>query len=180
MFESSIDDYHLNENHPDSAKNTMKIRLLLTFVELALGFVSPSFAEQEDKVDPQIAVQIRALASKYDAAFNRNDAAAVAALYTEDVVFKTPNGTFNGRQAIEQLFAKHYFEESHSRNAVTTVEEAIADGNEVRATGRWSDTFVDASSGTLNADGTFSWVLVHEGDTWRIRESSFDITNLRE
>ena len=179
MFESSIDDYHLNENHPDSAKNTMKIRLLLTFVELALGFVSPSFAEQEDKVDPQIAVQIRALASKYDAAFNRNDAAAVAALYTEDVVFKTPNGTFNGRQAIEQLFAKHYFEESHSRNAVTTVEEAIADGNEERATGRWSDTF-EASSETLNADGTFSWVLVHEADTWRIRGSTFEIINLRQ
>jgi nuclear transport factor 2 (NTF2) superfamily protein len=52
-------------------------------------------------------VQIRALASKYDAAFNRNDAAAVAALYTEDVVFKTPNGTFNGRQAIEEHFAKY-------------------------------------------------------------------------
>jgi hypothetical protein len=47
---------------------------------LAIGFVSPTFAQQEDKVDPQIAVQIRALAFKYDAAFNRNDAAAVAAL----------------------------------------------------------------------------------------------------
>ena len=47
--------------------------------------------------------------------------------------------------------------------------EIIADGNEVRATGIWSDTFEDASSGTVNADRTFSWVLVHEGDTWRIR-----------
>jgi ketosteroid isomerase-like protein len=31
------------------------------------------------------------LASKYDAAFNRLEAAAVATLCTEDVVFKTPD-----------------------------------------------------------------------------------------
>ena len=156
------------------------MRSMVALIGLAIGFVSPTLAQQKNTVDPQTAVQICALASKYDAAFNRGDAAAVATLYTEDVFFKTPNGTFNGRQAIEELFAKHYFEESHSRNTVTTVTKVIADGNELRATGRWSDTFVDASSGTLNADGTFSWVLVHEGDTWRIRESSFDITNLRE
>jgi ketosteroid isomerase-like protein len=66
-------------------------------------------------------VQIRVLASKYDAAFNRDDAPAVAALYTEDVAFNTPNGTFKGQQAVEELFAKHYFDKSHSRNSITTV-----------------------------------------------------------
>ena len=158
----------------------MKMRLVVAFIGLAIGFVSATLAQQKNTVDPQTALQIRTLASKYDAAFNRHDAAAVATLYTDDVVFETPNGTFNGRQGIEELFAKHYFEESHSRNAVTTVKEVIADGNEVRATGIWSDTFEDASSGILNADGTFSWVLVDEGDTWRIRESTFEITNLSQ
>jgi uncharacterized protein (TIGR02246 family) len=156
----------------------MKIRLLVVFIGLAIGFVPATLAQQNNRVDPQTAQQIRALASKYGA-FNRHDAAAVATLYAEDVVFKTPNGTFNGRQAIEELFSKHYFEESHSRNSVTTVKEVIANGNEVRATGRWNDTFEDTSSGTLSADGTFSWVLVHEGNTWRIRESTFEIINLR-
>jgi uncharacterized protein (TIGR02246 family) len=158
----------------------MKLHLIIALAGSAIGLTLPAFAQQKDTVNPKIAQQIRALASKYDAAFNRDDAAAVATLYTEDVVFKTPNGTFNGRQAIEELFAKHYFEESYSRNAVTTVKKVIADGNEVRATGTWSDTFEDASSGTLNADGTFSWVLVQEGDTWRIRGSTFEITNLRQ
>lgn len=158
----------------------MKMRLVVAFIGLAIRFVPAVLAQQKNTVDPQTVLQIRALASKYDAAFNRHDAADAATLYTEDVVFKTPNGTFNGRQAIEELFAKHYFEESHSRNAVTTVKEVIADANEVRATGIWSDTFEDASSGTLNADGTFSWVLVPEGDAWRIRESTFEITNLRQ
>jgi uncharacterized protein (TIGR02246 family) len=166
------------DEKPCCPRETMKMHLVVAFIGLANGFVPATLAQQKDTVDPQTAVQIRALASKYDAAFDRQDAAAVATLYTQDVVFKTPNGPFNGRQAIQELFAKRYFEESHSRNAVTTVEEVIADGNEVRATGIWSDTFEDASSGTLNADGTFSWVLVHEGDTWRIRESTFEITNL--
>jgi uncharacterized protein (TIGR02246 family) len=157
----------------------MKTRLIVAIIGLAAGFVPPTLAQQENAVDPQTVEQVRALASKYDAAFNKDDAPALATLYTEDVVFKTPNGTFDGRQAVEELFAKHYFEESHSRNAVTSVKEVIADSNEVRVTGTWSDTFEDASSGTLNAEGTFSWILIHEGDTWRIRKSTFEITNLR-
>jgi uncharacterized protein (TIGR02246 family) len=158
----------------------MKMPLMVAIIGLAGGCFSPTLAQLKNTLYPQTAVQIRELASKYDAAFNRDDAPAVARLYTEDVVFKTPNGTFKGRQAVEELFAKHYFEESHSRNVVTKVKEVIADGNEVRVTGRWSDTFEDASSGTLNADGTFSWILVYDRDTWRIRESTFEITNLTQ
>jgi ketosteroid isomerase-like protein len=85
----------------------MKLHLIIALAGSAIGLTLPAFAQQKDTVNPKIAQQIRALASKYDAAFNRDDAAAVATLYTEDVVFKTPNGTFNGRQAIEELFAKH-------------------------------------------------------------------------
>jgi hypothetical protein len=88
--------------------------------------------------------------------------------------------TFHGRQAIEELYAKHYFGEVHSKNVVTVVNEAIAAGNELRATGTWSDTFEEPSAGTIHAEGTYSWVLFHEGDTWRIRESTYDITNMRQ
>ena len=62
---------------------------------------------------------------------------------------------------------------------VTVVNEAIAAGNEVHAAGTWSDTFEEPSTGTIHAEGTYSWVLLHEGDTWRIRESTYDITNMR-
>jgi uncharacterized protein (TIGR02246 family) len=73
---------------------------------LAIGFAVPVLAKEKDTADPQMAQQIRALAMKYDAAFNRNDPAAVAALYTEDAVFVTPQGTFYGPQAIEKRHAK--------------------------------------------------------------------------
>ena len=157
----------------------MKMRLLLALVGLAVSFAPPAFAQPKDKVDPETARQVRALASNYDAAFNRQDAVTVAGLYAEDAVFNTPEGTFQGRQQSKNSMQKHYFGEVHSKNFVTIVNEAIAAGNEVRATGTWSDTFEEPSTGTIHAEGTYSWVLVHDVDTLRIRESTYDITNMR-
>ncbi len=157
---------------------SMKIRFAIALAGLTISFAPPAFAQQNDRVDAETAQQVRALASNYDAAFNRQDAVTVAALYAEDAVFNTPEGTFHGRQAIEELYAKHYFGEVHSKNVVTVVNEAIAAGNEVRATGTWSDTFEEPSTGTIHAEGTYTWVLLHEGDTWSIRESTYDITNM--
>jgi hypothetical protein len=82
----------------------MKIRLLGALIGLAIGFAAPAFAQQKDTVDPQIVQQIRTLASKYDVAFNNNDAVAVAALYTEDGAHGW-HGTSHGRHAIEKSYA---------------------------------------------------------------------------
>jgi uncharacterized protein (TIGR02246 family) len=155
----------------------MKIRLVVALAGFAISFALPVFAQQKDSVDPKTAEQVRALAAKYDEAFNKNDAAAVAALYTEDAVFETPSGAFHGGDAIEEENAKHYFEQDHSKNLVTVVDEVIAVGNEVRVTGTWSNTFEEGS--TIHANGTYSWVLIHEGDSWKIRKSTFDMTNQR-
>jgi len=169
----------------------MKIRLLLALIGLAIGFILPTFAlagfaiglilptfaQEKDTVDPRVAEQVRALAAKYDEAFNRNDAVAVAALYTEDAVFETPSGAFHGREAIEEENAKHYFEQDHSKNLVTVVDEVVAVGNEVRSTGTWSNTFEEGA--TIHANGTYSWVLIHEGVSWKIRKSTFDMANQR-
>jgi hypothetical protein len=51
----------------------MKMRLLLALVGLAISFAGPAFAQEKDTVDPQIAEQVRALASKYDQAFNKSE-----------------------------------------------------------------------------------------------------------
>jgi len=135
----------------------------------------PAFAQ--DTVDPKIAQQIRVLAAKYDEAYNRNDAAAVAALYTEDAVLGSPHGTFHGRQAIEKIYEKHDFQAYHSKNMFTNVDRVIAVGNDVRVIGRWSDIFQQQGGGTIQADGHFSWVSTREGDTWKIRRDTHDITN---
>jgi hypothetical protein len=84
----------------------MKIRLAVVLVGLAISFVVPAFAQHKDTVDPQIEQQIGVLAAKYDATFNNHDAAAIAALYTEDG-FHVFHGKSHGRKAIEKVYAKY-------------------------------------------------------------------------
>jgi uncharacterized protein (TIGR02246 family) len=159
----------------------MKIRFLLALVGLAIGFAAPALAQLKDTVDPKTAQEIRALAMKYDAAFNNNDAAAVAALYTEDAVYVAHHGTFHGRQAIEKTYA-NYFQHWHSINHVSTVDRVIADGIDVRAFGTWSSTFQDTNGAPRKDRGHYRWLLVRKGDTWEIRtntnrSSNFNATN---
>jgi nuclear transport factor 2 (NTF2) superfamily protein len=78
----------------------MKIRLIVAILGLAISFAVPAFAQQKDTAASQIDEQI---VKKFDEAFNNGDAAAVAALYTEDAVQVTPQGPVFGREAIEKL-----------------------------------------------------------------------------
>ena len=71
----------------------MKIRLLLALVGLAISFALPTFAQQKNTPDPQLRQRLVALVKKYDDAFNKNDAAAVAANFTEDAVYRDGNRT---------------------------------------------------------------------------------------
>jgi uncharacterized protein (TIGR02246 family) len=151
----------------------MKILLPVALVGLAISLALPTSAQQKDTVDPKIAQQIRALAMKYDEAFNKNDAAALAAFYTDDGILVTPHGTFHGRQAIETDYAKHSFREWQATNQVTKVDRVIAVGNEVRSIGKWSCNFRTHAGNADRIQGHYSSVLVREGDTWRIRKYTY-------
>jgi uncharacterized protein (TIGR02246 family) len=156
----------------------MKMRLLVALAGLAIGLAVPTFAQEKDTVDPQTAQQIRALRIKFDEAFNRNDAAAVAALYAEDGVWVSlKNGAFHGRQVIEKAYAKYEFGPWHPSNLVGRVDRVIAVGNDVRAYGKWSETFRGTNGGPIDDEGYFWWVNVREGDTWKIRKSSSSESN---
>jgi uncharacterized protein (TIGR02246 family) len=149
----------------------MKIRFLLALVGLAIGFAAPALAQLKDTVDPKTAQEIRALAMKYDAAFNNNDAAAVAALYTEDALYVAHHGTFHGRQAIEKTYA-NYFQHWHSINHVSTVDRVIPVGNDLRAFGTWSSAFQDTNGAPKKDRGHYRWLLVRKSDTWKIRTNT--------
>ena len=61
--------------------------------------------QEKGTADPQTDQEIRALTKKYDDAFNKHDAAALASVFTEDAVQVAPEGLIYGRQAIEKKFA---------------------------------------------------------------------------
>jgi uncharacterized protein (TIGR02246 family) len=148
----------------------MKMRLVVVLVGLAIGFVLPTFAQEKETVDPQTVQQIRELATKYEEAFNKQDWAAVAALFTQDGSDVTPHdGVFHGRQAIEKHLARN-FQQWHSNNIFKTVDRVIAVGYEVHSFGRWDCAFKDDAFTNRHIEGHYLWVLVREGDTWKIRK----------
>ena len=150
----------------------MKIRLVVALAGLAMSFALPAFAQQKNTVDPKIEQQIRILAAKYDEAINKQDAAAVAALYAQDGVWVTHDGSFHGRQAIEKGYVQLDVKSWQIGSYITTVERVVAVGNEVRSTGRWSCVHKNWSGAPGTADGYYSWVIVREGDTWKIRKNT--------
>ena len=82
-------------------EKTMKNCLVILLAGWAIGVAVPAFAQQKDSVDLKIAHEIVAL-GKLAEAINKNDADAVAAVFTEDAVCVTPQGPIHGREAIKE------------------------------------------------------------------------------
>lgn len=104
-------------------------------------------------------------AKEYDEACSKNDASALAALFTEDAVQVVPEGVFYRREAIKKGYAELVFQ--HYNNHVLKVDRVIAVGNELCWMGEWS----------CNYDGTpihgyLSNVAVREDGAWKIRFST--------
>ena len=104
----------------------MKIRLLGALVGLLISFASPIFAQQKETVDPQTIEQLIAFGKKYDEAENNNDAASLAALFTEDAVLVTNTGPVYGRQAIEKWFTDDFQEWRHSNKLTKGDQNLLA------------------------------------------------------
>jgi ketosteroid isomerase-like protein len=158
----------------------MKIRLLLTLAGFAIGFVLPTFAQQKDTADARIAQQhdligdpkaldeFGVLATKQEEAFTNKDAAAVAALFTEDAVLVAPDGIFSGKQAIEKRY-----EDTFQRWPFTQFNDPRdchlkAIDNAVWSYGEWGGT-LQGEAGPVFVKGYFLAIYVREGDDWKMR-----------
>jgi ketosteroid isomerase-like protein len=167
----------MRQANQEHQQETMKIRLLLAFVGLAIGLTAPTLAQQKDTIDSQIAEQVT---KKIDEGFNSGDAAAVGALFTEDAVFVTPQGPIFGREAIEKLF-EGMFQQGHYSNHLNKDDQGSPHtigtaGNEVWRTGEWSSTLQGKSGGPIQLKGYWGAINVREGDTWKIRMLTFNVT----
>ena len=94
----------------------MKIRLLLVLVGLAISFAVPALAQEKTATPavpnpfqpipagPALVQQLEAINLKFDEAFNKHDATAVAAFYTENAILSSPLGNASGLPEIEKHF----------------------------------------------------------------------------
>jgi uncharacterized protein (TIGR02246 family) len=130
-------------------------------------------------VDPQIIEQLNAVGKKYDEAVNKNDAAAVAALYTEDAVFVGDSGPLYGRQAIEKFYADA-FKTLHPKNYISKKDQNsprfVGTADNVASNGEWSQTVQGETGEPIQIKGYWSALDTREGDAWKIRILTWNIT----
>jgi uncharacterized protein (TIGR02246 family) len=143
----------------------MKMRFLLTLVGLAFGSAVPALAQEQNTVNPEVRQQIEAVLVKFDEAFNKNDAAATAALFTQDAVHVirtwSEGGLASGQQAIEKRLAVEFA--SSPSNLSHKLLQVYAIGNDICAITEWSLPPVDTKG---HYEVT---IYVREADTWKIR-----------
>jgi ketosteroid isomerase-like protein len=100
--------------------------------------------KKKDLADPQKTQKMLAGAKAYAEAANNRDAAASAAFFTRDELFVTPDGPITGREAI-QKWHRDLFQWWRPENCISKVDGNAyhvigTAGNEVWATGQWSDS----------------------------------------
>jgi ketosteroid isomerase-like protein len=150
----------------------MEIRLIVALIGLAISFISPTFAQKEDTVDPQLRQMIDTFAKKYAEAVNNNDAATLATFYAEDGVFVTDKGLVYGRKAIEKFYSD-LFRNIHFSNYVSKADQysphiISSAGDRTWETGEWSCTIQVNSGPSMELKGYYSSIDTREGDDWKI------------
>jgi uncharacterized protein (TIGR02246 family) len=149
------------------------MKACLPLVWLAVSFALPTYAQQKDLADPQTTQKLLAAVKAVDDAVNNNDPVAMAALYTRDGVLVTEKGPIIGRQAIERWYTA-LWQSWHSTNRITKVDENAyhligTAGNEVWATGEFSEIGQGKTGEPIPIKGYFSAIYVREGDDWKKR-----------
>ena len=140
----------------------MKTRALLVLVGLALCFALPVLAEENDKVGLETRQQIEAVLKMREEAINKNDAAKVSALYTQEATsirsWESDGGLASGRQAIEKRYAAEFA--SSPGAFVDTLASVCPAGNEMCA-------ISEGSWGLWK--GYYVRIYVWDADSWKIR-----------
>jgi ketosteroid isomerase-like protein len=136
--------------------------------------------EQTNTSDPQLREQLDAKSKKFDEACDNKDAAAVAALFTEDAVLVNDTGPVYGRKAIEKSFAD-LFQKWSVSNHISKRDRYSPHiigtaGNEAWINGEWSLTLQGQNDGPYHLKGYWSSVDVREGDACKDRMQIWNIT----
>ena len=158
----------------------MRIRLVVAAVGLAISFALPTLAQQKDTPDPQLRQALLALAKKFEEAFLKGDAAAVASFFTEDAVLVNNSGPVYGREAIKKYYTD-LFQNVHFSNNVTTYDPNSphpigTDGKEMWENGAWSMTWQVKGGDPVHGKGYHASVAVLEGGALKKRMLVSNVT----
>ncbi len=144
----------------------MSRQIAFLIASLFLGMATSAVAQQNaSQTDQQAAREIHA---EFAAAFNRQDAAGVAALFSEDGVRVTPQGIIQGRAAIQKDADKRF--QARFRDLSVTPLIVRASSASIWEAGEWT-----MKIGDQPVRGYFAMTLVRDGDNFKIRDDTFNI-----
>ncbi len=139
----------------------MKIPLVITLVGLAVSLALPTIAQEQNAVDPEVRQQIEAVHMKLVEAQNKGDAAAIAALFTQDAVQVwygvSEGGLASGQQAIEKRYRVEFAAPSPLDSKIVQIYPI---GNDICAITEYK---------LMTWKGHAVTIYGREADTWKIR-----------
>ena len=144
----------------------MKIRLLFTLAALAIGLATPALAQLQNTVDPEVRQQIEAVTKRREEAFNKHDAAAYAAFYTEfaiDVWSWQAEGAAVGLPAIKKRYETHFASKPPPQSFKVVQVYAIA--NKICAVVDYTDHH------GAKGQALVIYVYVPDAEDWKVRLS---------
>jgi uncharacterized protein (TIGR02246 family) len=140
-------------------------------VAVVLAIVpSASASAQQSHLDTRR--QIEQLAATFSERYNKQDAAAIARMFTKDAVRVTSgiSGPSVGPQAIEETFKTQF--ESGFRHIDLVVDQVSPFGSDAAITVGTYQITGRGQGGPLKVDGRWTEVEVREGGVWKIRHSA--------
>jgi ketosteroid isomerase-like protein len=146
--------------------NKMNRQVGLLITSLLTGLATSALAQQNvPHTDQQAAREVH---MQFTSAFNRQDAAGVAALFAEDGIRVTPQGIIQGRDAIQKDADKRFQSRFHDLAITPLIVRAL--GNSIWEAGEWS-----MKIGDQPVRGYFAMTLVREANTFTIRDEMFNV-----
>jgi len=121
--------------------------------------------------------QLEAFKKIFNEAFDKNDAAAMLPLFTEDAVIVSNGGVIEGHKAIEKYYADK-FENEHDSDHLAVNDPSsphAIDESTMWATGSWSLTVQVKGEDPLPLKGYWSAIYRREGNIWKEKMQTWNI-----
>jgi len=149
----------------------MMLRSFAIVPIVAIGLAMPAAAQPVSDRDAWQAGE--SVVQAFNKASQAKDAAGLAALYSEDVTFVTPDGPIYGRAAVQKQYAddfKNFTLEPAKLDRVTMIGDTVRLRN-----GSWSGVF-QGPNGPVHVKGYWATTDLRDGDTWKIRMETGNMT----
>lgn len=120
---------------------------------------------------------VQSVNASWNAAFNRADSTALAALYSETATLSPGNGQILvGRQAIAELF-QSFFDNGVTNHSIETVE-VYSDQNQIVQLGKWHAEGVNDKQETIGFGGILTTVLKQNSNgEWETQSHVWNMAN---